>query len=115
METIKRMLIIGTSLILIISCKDENCGCTGEPIDQMKSKEVLLRNNSQIPTIGTENYTLYTICNKEIIPKRLLDSLYSIPVSNVKIIIDADLYQECVSGRRVLGPYARIKTIQIPK
>jgi hypothetical protein len=58
---------------------------------------------------------LYMICNKDIIPQRLLDSLHNIPSSRVKVIVDPDLYPECVSGRKVLGPYAWIRTLVLER
>ncbi|NJK96497.1 MAG: hypothetical protein HC831_32350 [Chloroflexia bacterium] len=53
MKTIKQTLLIGAFLILAVHCKEEDCGCTGEPFDQMKSKEVFLRNDSEIPVVVT--------------------------------------------------------------
>lgn len=110
--TLKSLFFICFLTIVTISCKNEDCGCDGEPMDSLKEAEVTLKNDTGEPLIQTQDSNLYDICNKSIVTTDLLDSLKNYPTIRIKINIDGDLYNECVEGRRVVGPYVNIKSLR---
>jgi len=110
MKKLITILFIYTSLCYL-SCK-EKCGCENDPEMKITDTEVLMVEYSGESHLIKYDSLVHEICNKNIIPKDLLDSLKKVGTTGFKVKVTANIFPFCKDGRRVVGPFMKIEKIE---